>query len=79
MTTESTPISNPSPNISQLELIRRDLCTTITTLNGGQAIALMLSESDDETTANVARAAYGFLQHLHVQMDSIYSALGDIQ
>ncbi|AJQ94167.1 hypothetical protein [Gynuella sunshinyii] len=79
MTTDSTPTSSTSFNLSQLELIKRDLCTTITTLNGGQAIALMLAESDDETTANVARAAYGFLQHLHVQMDSIYSALGDIR
>ncbi|WP_428241171.1 hypothetical protein [Gynuella sp.] len=79
MMTEQLPDSPTVVNSLQLELIRQDLCIMIATINGGQAIALELAESDDETTANIARAAYGFLDYLSIRMDGIYSDLGNLK
>ncbi|AJQ96573.1 hypothetical protein [Gynuella sunshinyii] len=79
MTTESTPNSCNAAGNPQLELIKRDLCATITMVNGGQAIALMLAESDDENAASIARMASGFLEHLSLKMDGIHAALSDIK
>ncbi|WP_428239500.1 hypothetical protein [Gynuella sp.] len=79
MMTELSPNFPTIVNSPQLELIRQDLSVMIATINGGQAIALELAESDDETTANIARAAYGFLDYLSIRMDGIYSDLGNLK
>ncbi|AJQ96094.1 hypothetical protein [Gynuella sunshinyii] len=77
--TNANPSPVKSPSIKNLELIRQDLCTTIITINGTQALAQLLAESDDENTACIARAACGFIEHICIKLDNIHIALGDLQ
>ncbi|WP_428243443.1 hypothetical protein [Gynuella sp.] len=61
-----------SDSIPSFSSIKLDLCHMITALSGSRAIVRLLSESDDESVANIAGTALIFVEALHDRLQQLY-------
>ena len=70
--TQTTPTTKPIPTQHQrLEAMTRQLCELSATLEGGQVIARIITQVDDEPTANVARVISGWIGLIERKLDRL--------